>query len=68
LKFTDEQRRLLAVKAQALGKRLAEVVTIVNPETVLLWHKNWLFKSMILLKSSVILDGPKRIVTLNNLF
>jgi hypothetical protein len=39
LKFTYEQRRLLAVKVKALGKRLAEVVTIVKPETVLLWHK-----------------------------
>jgi hypothetical protein len=39
MKFTDEQRHLLAVKAKALGKRLAEVVTIVKPEIVLLWHK-----------------------------
>ena len=39
LKFTDEQRRLVAVKAKALGKRLTEVVTIVRPETVLRWHK-----------------------------
>ena len=27
LRFTDEQRRLLAIKAKTLGKRLAEVVT-----------------------------------------
>ncbi len=39
LRFTDEQRRLLAIKAKALGKRLADVVTIVRPETVLHWHK-----------------------------
>ena len=34
MKFTDEQRRLLAVKARALGKRLTEVVTIVQPATI----------------------------------
>ena len=34
MKFTDEQRRLLAVKARALGKRLTEVVTIVQPTTI----------------------------------
>ena len=39
MKFTDEQRRFLAIKAKALGKRLGEVVTIVRPETILLWHK-----------------------------
>lgn len=39
MKFTDEQRYLLAVKARALGKRLTEVVTIVRPETILRWHK-----------------------------
>jgi len=39
LKFTEEQRRQLVIKAKALGKRLFEVVTIVRPETILLWHK-----------------------------
>ena len=39
LKFTDEQRRQLVIKAKALGKRLFEVVTIVRPETILRWHK-----------------------------
>lgn len=39
LRFTNEQRRLLAVKAKALGKRLADVVTIVRPETVLHWYR-----------------------------
>ena len=37
--FTDEQRRLLAVKAVALGKRMIEVVTIVHPATILAWHR-----------------------------
>ena len=39
LKFTEEQRRELVIKAKALRKRLFEVVTIVRPETILLWHK-----------------------------
>ena len=39
LRFTDEQRRQLVIKAKALGKRLFEVVTIVRPETILRWHK-----------------------------
>ena len=39
LKFTDEQRRQLVIKAKALGKRLFEIVSIVRPETILRWHK-----------------------------
>ena len=36
LRFTDEQRRRLAAKAKGLGwKRLAEIATIVTPETLL---------------------------------
>ena len=40
LRFTDEQRRRLAVKAKRLGHRaLAGVATIVTPETLLAWHR-----------------------------
>jgi len=40
LRFTDEQRRPLAVKAKGLGHRaLAAVATIVTPETLLAWHR-----------------------------
>ncbi len=40
LKLTDEQRRRLAAKAKLLGRRvLAEVATIVAPETLLAWHR-----------------------------
>jgi len=40
LRFTDEQRRRLAVKAKGLGHRaLAVVATIVTPETLLAWHR-----------------------------
>src|SRR5262249_27820061 len=40
LKFTDDQRRRLATKAKRLGHRLlAQVATIVTPETLLAWHR-----------------------------
>lgn len=37
--FTDEQRRELAIKAKALGKRMFEIVIIVRPETVISWYR-----------------------------
>ena len=40
LRFTDDQRRRLAVKAKGLGKRaLSQLATIVTPETLLAWHR-----------------------------
>src|SRR5918993_2390284 len=40
LRFTDNQRRRLAAKAKGLGRRaLAEVATIVTPETLMAWHR-----------------------------
>src|SRR2546427_2987733 len=40
LRFTDDQRRRLAAKAKNLGRKvLAEVATIVTPETLLAWHR-----------------------------
>jgi len=40
LRFTEDQRRRLAVKAKGLGHRaLAAVATIVTPETLLAWHR-----------------------------
>src|SRR5688572_1365126 len=40
IRFTDDQRRRLAAKAKALGRRvLAEIATIVSPETLLAWHR-----------------------------
>ena len=44
MKFTNEQRRYLAIKAKALGKRLSEVVTIVRPATIVNWHKKLVAK------------------------
>ena len=40
LRFTDRQRRRLAVKAIEVGrKRLNEVATLVTPDTLLAWHR-----------------------------
>ncbi len=38
--LTDDQRRLLAVKGKALGRKtLQELTTIVTPDTILRWHR-----------------------------
>ena len=38
--LTDDQRRVLAVKAKALGRKgLRELTTIVTPDTILRWHR-----------------------------
>src|SRR5262249_11389923 len=40
LRFTDDQRRRLAAKAKKLGRKiLAQVATIVTPQTLLAWHR-----------------------------
>jgi len=40
LRLNDDQRRRLAAKAKGLGRKLlAEVATIVTPETLLSWHR-----------------------------
>jgi len=40
LRFDDKQRRRLAAKAKALGRRaLNEVASIVTPDTLLRWHR-----------------------------
>ena len=45
LRFTDDQRRRLAAKAKGLGgKILADVATIVTPETLLRWHRQLIAK------------------------
>jgi transposase InsO family protein len=40
MKFTDNQRRRLAAKAKKLGRKLlAQLETIVTPETLMAWHR-----------------------------
>src|SRR3954447_5161578 len=40
LRFNNDQRRRLAAKAKGLGQKLlAEVATVVTPETLLAWHR-----------------------------
>ena len=40
LRFSDDQRRRLALKAKKLGRNiLRQVATIVTPETLLAWHR-----------------------------
>ncbi len=43
--FTDDERRRLAVKGKALGRKLlAEVAGIVTPDTLLAWHRKLIAK------------------------
>ena len=43
LRFTDDQRRRLAAKAKALGRRLLdEIETLVTPDTLLAWHRKFI--------------------------
>ena len=37
--LTDAERKTLAERAVALGKLMADTVTIVKPETILRWHR-----------------------------
>lgn len=40
IRFSDDERRRLAVKGKALGRKiLREVASIVTPETILAWHR-----------------------------
>ena len=45
MRFNDEQRRRLAVTAKVLGRKLlAQIATIVTPETLLAWHRKLIAK------------------------
>ena len=40
VRLNDDQRRRLAVKGRALGRKiLAEIATLVRPDTLLAWHR-----------------------------
>lgn len=52
LRLSDEQRRRFAVRAKKLGhKLLAEVASIVTPDTLLTWHRKVIARKY---------DGSKR--------
>ncbi len=45
LRLTDDERRRLAVKGKALGRKLlGEVASIVTPGTILTWHRKLIAK------------------------
>ena len=45
LLLSDDQRRVLAVKAHVLGRKaLLELTTIVTPDTILRWHRELVAK------------------------
>ena len=45
LRFTDNQRRRLAVRAKALGRKvLLALETVVTPDTLLRWHRELIAK------------------------
>jgi putative transposase len=45
LLLNDDQRRLLAVKAHAIGRKaLLELTTILTPDTILRWHRQLVAK------------------------
>ncbi len=52
LRLNDDQRRRLAMNGKSLGRsRLAELATIVTPDTILRWHRmliarKWDYSSM----------------------
>ena len=40
LRLTDDQRRRLAVKGKILGRKLlAQIASLVTPDTILAWHR-----------------------------
>ena len=45
LRLTDHQRQRLAVRGKAIGRRaLAEVASLVTPDTILRWHRQLIAK------------------------
>jgi transposase InsO family protein len=45
MRLNDDQRRRLAAKAKKLGRKvLAQIATIVTPETLLAWHRKLIAK------------------------
>jgi putative transposase len=57
VRFNNDQRRRLAVRAKGLARKLlAEVATLVTPDTLLVWHR----KGSILRPSCLALEAKRR--------
>lgn len=62
--FTDDQRRVLAVKARELGRKVLEGLdTIVTPDTLLRWHRQLIAKKY----DGTAKRGPGRPVVLSEI-
>ena len=64
LRFNDDQRRRLAAKAKALGRKiLAEIATLVTPETLLAWHRKLIAQKYVAMASANqgVLAPPERL-------
>ena len=59
LQLTDAERRTLAEKAIALGKLMADTVTIVKPDTMLRWHRRLVAKKFDVRGSGKSMDDHK---------
>jgi hypothetical protein len=57
LRFTDAERRKLAVLGKKLGRKaLAEVATIATPDTILRWYREFVAKSTTAARAEVQVD------------
>jgi hypothetical protein len=69
LRLTDDQRRRLASKAKGVGRKLlAEVATIVTPETLLRWHQRLIAQKSMAARSAVLAAPERRSRSSNWLF
>jgi len=74
LRLRDEDRQRLAEEGRALGRRLlAEVASIVTPETILAWHRRlvarkWTFQRRTLVRPAVADEVRALILIAGSLF
>ena len=62
LRFTDDQRRRLAVRAKGLGRKLlAQVATLVTPDTLLAWHRKLMHRNTMAARGGNPVDPSPRL-------